>query len=191
MLAASEKAGETLVYGNGYSVSLWDGAVAVERNGDFVRILCGKEKILLWPEGAEAETLPEDWKDCTILLMEELPDTFRELDPVYGIFCMDEESVSHVWRADYTLDVYKRQNQEILKGVEVSSREMPIEEARKPVSYTHMMALRWSSCPEVCPAHCISKTLRLSVPPWKPPQRMASGLPLFAPPPLFSDTSVC
>lgn len=102
VLAASEKAGETLVYGNGYSVSLWDGAVAVERNGDFVRILCGKEKILLWPDGAEAETLPEDWKDCTILLMEELPDTFRELDPVYGIFCMDEDSVSHVWRADYT-----------------------------------------------------------------------------------------
>lgn len=99
--SASESVGETMIYGAGYQVSLWDGAVAVERSGDFLRVLCGGETILLWPDGADAQTLPQGWEDCTFLLMEELPDVIGALHPVYGIFCMDEDSVSSVWRADY------------------------------------------------------------------------------------------
>lgn len=102
LLSGSEKAGETVCYGEGYTVSLWDGAVSVERSGDFVRILCGNERILLWPEGAGEDTLPEDWKDCTILVMEETPDSLSDFTPRYGIFCMDEDAVSRVWRADYS-----------------------------------------------------------------------------------------
>lgn len=101
LLAASERAEETILYGEGYAVSLWDGAVTVERGGDFVRVLCGGESILLWPQGADGETLPSGWEACTVLLMEEAPDTLGSLTPRIGVFCMDESSVSRVWRADY------------------------------------------------------------------------------------------
>lgn len=102
LLNGSEKAGETICCEKGYTVSLWDDAVSIERTEDFVRILCGNEKILLWPEKAEEEKLPEDWKDCTILVMEETPESLAGFSPDYGIFCMDEDTVSRVWHMDYS-----------------------------------------------------------------------------------------
>lgn len=100
LLGNAENAGEILQYNSGYSVSLWDGAVTVEREGAFLRVLCGTESILYWPEGAEAENLPESWDDCTILFLEELPDSLDGLQPDFGIFCMDEDSVSRVWSVE-------------------------------------------------------------------------------------------
>lgn len=101
LLAASKLAGETIPTAAPYSVSLWDGEVTVERSGDFLRILCGEESLLLWPDGADAASLPEEWKGCTALLLEEAPDCLAELTADWGVFCMDEDSVSAVWRADY------------------------------------------------------------------------------------------
>ena len=51
---------------------------------------------------AEEEKLPEDWKDCTILVMEETPESLAGFSPDYGIFCIDEDTVSRVWHMDYS-----------------------------------------------------------------------------------------
>lgn len=101
LLGNVENAGEIRQYDAGYSVSLWDGAVTIERKGAFLRLLCGTESILYWPKDAEADELPESWDDCTILLLEELPDKLEGLQPNFGIFCMDEDSVSRVWSVEY------------------------------------------------------------------------------------------
>lgn len=93
--------GQVCHYSQGFSAELWDGAVRLEQKNGFVRILCQGQALLLWPKEGRPEDLPAGWERCTAALMSSLPQGWEKLQAEYGVFCMEEESVRKIWRADY------------------------------------------------------------------------------------------